>query len=103
MKPLKYYLTRKKLSTFFFEIHDFTQQDGQGNDIGSQYESAVFYIGDSQKKTAEEIVKKLKNIGYDVATKILPAAEFFRAELKHQRYCELNKKPPHCHVKRKVF
>ena len=93
----------EEILKYFFEIHDFTQRDGQGNDIGPQYESAVFYIGDSQKKTAEEIVKKLKNMGYDVATKILPAAEFFRAELWHQRYCELNKKPPHCHVKRKVF
>jgi len=93
----------EKLAKLFFEIHDPTQTGGQGPDIGEQYQSVVFYANEEQKKTAEKLIKILKDKGYKVATQLIPATTFWKAEDYHQDYYEKNGKQPYCHVYRKRF
>ncbi len=84
-------VTYEDLVRFFFRIHDPTQVDRQGPDIGSQYRSAIFYRDEEQKRTAEKVRAEMDASGRykaRVATAILPAAEFYRAEEYHQRYYE---------------
>lgn len=91
------------LARLFFEIHDPTQKDGQGNDIGQQYQSVVFYQDEQQKQTAEKLIGLLRDKGYDVATKLKPAARFWKAEEYHQKYYEKNGGTPYCHKYTKRF
>lgn len=93
----------ENLLRLFFETHDFTQTDGQGPDIGEQYLSVIFYTNDEQKKLAEQYIKKLKDMGYKVATTIRPASTFWKAEDYHQQYYEGNGKKPYCHKYKKIF
>lgn len=91
------------LIKYFFEIHDPTQRNGQGPDIGEQYLSAIFYYDETQKKIAENLVKELENKGYAIATQLLPVSIFWRAEEYHQNYYEKTGKQPYCHVYVKRF
>jgi len=80
-----------QLLKVFWESHDPTQGMRQGNDVGTQYRSAIFYRGDEQKATAEqsaaEYGKKLAEHGYGaITTEIVPAGEFYFAEDYHQQY-----------------
>jgi peptide methionine sulfoxide reductase msrA/msrB len=93
----------EKLAKLFFEIHDFTQVNRQGPDVGLQYRSAIFHLDDQQKKTAEKLVKILKEKGYDVKTEITQAKTFWPAEQYHQDYYTKTGKKPYCHVYRKIF
>ena len=95
--------TYKELLKLYFETHDFTQVDRQGPDVGTQYRSEIFYLDEKEKKTAEKLIGTLKDKGYDVATKISRAGEFYPAEEYHQDYYEKNGKTPYCHVYRKIF
>ncbi len=81
----------------FFEIHDPTQRTGQGPDLGHQYQSAVFYYNQEQKMVTEELIGQLRQHGYDVATKLLPAQPFWAAEDYHQNYYAKSSKAPYCH------
>lgn len=78
----------------FFEIHDFTQTNGQGPDIGPQYLSRIFVLSNKQKKVAESLIVTLKKKGFQVATTIVPASIFFKAEDYHQKYYEKTGKTP---------
>lgn len=91
------------LAKLFFEIHDFTQTDGQGPDIGEQYLSAIFYADEKQKHEAQALIDQLKKMGHQVATRLLPAAEFWPAEDYHQDYYQKTGKAPYCHLRRKIF
>lgn len=91
------------LVKFFFEIHDFEQQNGQGPDVGNQYLSVIFYDNASEKQTAKEIIKQLTEKGYTVATQLKPKSEFYPAEQYHQDYYEKNGKTPYCHLHKKIF
>jgi peptide methionine sulfoxide reductase msrA/msrB len=93
----------EKLTKLFFEIHDFTQVNRQGPDIGEQYRSGVFYMNDEQKKTTENVIKILSNKGYKVATEVTNANKFWKAEDYHQDYYEVTGKQPYCHVYKKIF
>jgi peptide methionine sulfoxide reductase msrA/msrB len=88
---------------YFFEIHDFTQTNGQGPDLGGQYLSAIFYFNDEQHKIAREIVEILKSKGYNVATSLKEVGVFWPAEDYHQNYYALNEKEPYCHSWHKIF
>ncbi len=84
-----------KLLETFFNLHDPTQINRQGPDIGTQYRSIIFYHNEEQEWKAEEMIKKLeksKKFNEPIATKIIPASEFFRAEEYHQKYYEKNLK-----------
>lgn len=87
----------------FFEIHDPTQADGQGPDLGPQYLSAVFYTSPEQKQTTEALIDTLKTRGYAVVTEVRPAARFWKAEGYHQDYYANNGKTPYCHARVKRF
>lgn len=90
---INYYKVIKR----FFEIHDPTQRSGQGPDIGQQYHSAIFYYNAAQREIAEELIEQLRNRGYDVVTRLLPAKTFWRAENYHQDYYLKHQKAPYCH------
>jgi methionine-S-sulfoxide reductase len=87
----------------FFEIHDPTQADGQGPDIGEQYRSAVFYTTDEQRKITESLIDRLEARGYDVVTELRPAQRFWPAEDYHQDYYARSGKMPYCHARVKRF
>ena len=86
------------VAKMFFEIHDPTQVNRQGPDIGEQYRSEIFYANMEQKRTAEKLIKILENKGYDVATKITPAEIFWEAEDYHQDYYANKGGEPYCHA-----
>lgn len=86
------------LTRLFFEIHDPTQVDRQGPDIGDQYRSEVFYTSPEQKKTAEKLIGELKANGYKVATQVKPAGAFWPAEDYHRDYYKRSGKKPYCHA-----
>lgn len=92
-----------KIVQYFFEIHDFTQKDGQGPDIGEQYLSVAFYYDDIQKKTIENIIQVLTEGGFDVATILKPVTPFWPAEDYHQDYYTKTGKLPYCHHYQKIF
>ncbi len=91
------------LLKLFFEIHDPTQEDGQGPDIGPQYRSEVFYLDEKQRITAEKVIHILKEKGYEVATKLTPATEFYLAEDYHQDYYQKKGTLPYCHARVRRF
>jgi len=95
--------TYENMAKLFFEIHDPTQVNRQGHDIGAQYRSIVFYQSDRQKAAAEKLIEILKAKGYNVATQVAPAATFWPAEDYHQQYYDNNGKSPYCHVYTKRF
>ncbi|MCA9680701.1 MAG: peptide-methionine (S)-S-oxide reductase MsrA [Myxococcales bacterium] len=82
----------------FFEIHDPTQANGQGPDIGPQYISAVFVADDEQRKIVAGLIAKLKDRGYDVVTQIRTVeGRFWPAEDYHQDYYQHKGSTPYCH------
>lgn len=91
------------LAKLFFEIHDPTQRDGQGPDIGSQYLSAIFYTSEQQHTVARGLIEQLEAKGYDVATELRRATIFYPAESYHQDYYESSGKVPYCHAYTKRF
>jgi methionine-S-sulfoxide reductase len=96
-------ISYENLAKLFFEIHDPTQTNGQGPDIGSQYLSAVFVCNEEEKKTVEELISILETNGLHVATKILEKQEFYVAEDYHQYYYQKTGKIPYCHSYTKRF
>jgi peptide methionine sulfoxide reductase msrA/msrB len=93
----------EKLAKLFFEIHDPTQKNRQGPDIGDQYRSEIFYKNDQQKHISEQLIDELKKKGYHVVTKIAAADHFWMAEDYHQDYYQKKNGPPYCHVYTKRF
>ena len=93
----------EKLAKLFFEIHDPTQADGQGPDIGYQYQSAVFYENDEQKKVTVKLISQLKEKGFKVVTRLIPAETFWVAEDYHQNYYDNKGGTPYCHARKKRF
>ncbi|MCX6177795.1 MAG: bifunctional methionine sulfoxide reductase B/A protein [Chlorobiales bacterium] len=91
------------LAKLFFEIHDPTQLNRQGPDIGTQYRSAVFYVSEEQKIEAEKLIAELKTKGYNVVTSVEKAGKFWEAESYHQDYYEKNGHQPYCHIYQKRF
>ena len=91
------------LARLFFEIHDPTQIDGQGPDIGYQYSSMIFYNNVSEKEIAQKLIDLLKNKGLDVVTDLKEAKIFYPAEEYHQDYYAKNSGKPYCHFYKKRF
>ena len=87
----------------FFEIHDPTQADGQGPDLGPQYRSAIFYADDAQRSTAERLMAQLRSRGYKLATSLHAATSFYPAEDYHQDYYAKKGTLPYCHTPVKRF
>ena len=91
------------LVKYFFEIHDPTQINRQGPDIGYQYRSAIFYKTDAEKEVAERIISELEKKGLKVATELQKAQEFWPAEDYHQDYYARKGGVPYCHSYKKRF
>lgn len=91
------------LARYFFEIHDPTQMTGQGPDLGSQYQSAVFYYDEMQKDILLKLVDILNKKSYLLATKLIPVMTFWPAEVYHQNYYQKTGKQPYCHHYEKRF
>ena len=91
----------RELLGVFFTIHDPTTPNRQGNDVGTQYRSAIFYHTDAQKTAAEQLIADLnreKAFGAPVVTEVTPAPTFYGAEGYHQRYFENNASQPYCQL-----
>lgn len=82
---------------YFFEIHDPSQQNGQGPDLGPQYQSALFYYDEAQLAIGQQLIQTLKALHYPVSTQCLPVQPFWPAEEFHQDYYLNNGKKPYCH------
>lgn len=82
----------------FFHMHDPTQLNRQGPDIGDSYRSAVFYLDESQKQIVETVCDELApNLGKPIVTQIVPATNFYEAEEYHQKFAERTGRGA-CHV-----
>jgi peptide-methionine (S)-S-oxide reductase len=84
-------ISYRQILEFFFQIHDPTTKNRQGNDIGTSYRSALFYLDDGQKRVAEDTVADADASGLwpdKVVTEVVPAGPFWEAEPEHQDYLE---------------
>lgn len=92
-------VTFRDVLDVFFAIHDPTTFDRQGNDVGSQYRSVIFYHSDAQKATAEEVMRELtdsKAFPDPIVTEVKPAQDFYVAEDYHQEYFARNPRQSYC-------
>lgn len=96
-------ISYRQLTELFFETHNFSQRDGQGPDIGSQYLSAIFALTAGQRQIAETVIGNLKAKGMEVATTVREPAQFYTAEEYHQEYYSRKGDTPYCHIYRKIF
>ena len=81
----------RQILEFFFQIHDPTTLNRQGNDVGSSYRSAIFYTSDEQQRIADETIADVDASGLwpgKVVTEVVPAGDFWEAEPEHQDYLE---------------
>lgn len=96
-------LSYRKLLTYFFQIHDPTTKNRQGNDIGTSYRSAIFYLNDEQKETAEQLIVEMEQSGKwpgKIVTEVVPAGDFWDAEEDHQNYLQKYPYGYTCHFER---
>ena len=90
-------LTYEDLLLIFFEIHDPTTLNRQGNDVGTQYRSSIFYHTSNQKELAENIKNKVQSdFGNKIVTEITAFEKFYIAEDYHQNYYNNNKNAAYC-------
>ena len=96
-------LSYRKLLEFFFQIHDPTTRNRQGNDVGTSYRSAIFYLNDEQKKTAQDLINEMNASGIwpdKIVTGVVPAGDFWDAEEEHQDYLQKHPYGYTCHYVR---
>lgn len=93
----------RKLLEFFFQIHDPTTPNRQGNDLGMSYRSAIYYVDETQKDMAEDTIKDVEASGLwpgKVVTEVAPVGDFWQAEDYHQDYLVKNPNGYTCHFAR---
>ena len=96
-------LSYRKLLEFFFQIHDPTTANRQGNDMGASYRSGIYYTSEEQKRIAEETIADVNASGAwpgKVVTEVKPAGDFWEAEPEHQDYLENYPNGYTCHFPR---
>jgi len=84
-------ISYQQLLDYFFQIHDPTQLNRQGDDIGTSYRSAIFTMSEAQKQIARKVIAALDASGFwpdKIVTEIVPAGPFWEAEPKHQDFLE---------------
>jgi len=99
-------LSYRKLLEFFFQIHDPTTLNRQGNDRGTSYRSAIFYTTEEQKRIAEDTIADVDASGLwpgKVVTEVVPAGPFWEAEPEHQDYLERYPNGYTCHFIRPAW
>jgi peptide methionine sulfoxide reductase msrA/msrB len=87
----------ENMAKLFFNIHDPTQTNGQGPDIGEQYMSVVFYQNDSQMQIAQKLITQLNAKGMKIATQLKKATTFWNAEEYHEHHYDREGSTPYCH------
>ncbi|KPH78838.1 peptide-methionine (S)-S-oxide reductase MsrA [Bosea vaviloviae] len=93
----------RDLLEFFFQIHDPTTRNRQGNDIGASYRSAIFYVSEEQKRVAEDTIADVNASGIwpgKVVTDVTPVGDFWQAEPEHQDYLQRYPAGYTCHFAR---
>ncbi|SCW63576.1 peptide-methionine (S)-S-oxide reductase [Rhizobium mongolense subsp. loessense] len=93
----------RRILEFFFQIHDPTTRNRQGNDVGASYRSAIYYVDEEQKKIAEDTIADVDASGLwpgKVVTEVEPAGDFWQAEPEHQDYLEHYPNGYTCHFPR---
>ena len=93
----------RKILEFFFQIHDPTTRNRQGNDVGTSYRSAIFYLDEEQKQVAEDTIADVDASGLwpgKVVTEVTPAGPFWEAEPEHQDYLQRYPAGYTCHYVR---
>jgi peptide-methionine (S)-S-oxide reductase len=89
----------EKILDIFWHMHDPTTPNRQGNDVGTQYRSAIFYHDENQKNIAEKTKKEIEKEGVfknPIVTEIMPFSNFYPAENYHKEYYENNRNAPYC-------
>ena len=92
-------ISYREILEVFFTIHDPTTQDRQGNDVGTQYRSAIFFRSGEQKAAAEALIRELASesvFGSPIVTELVSAGAFYPAEDYHQKYFRNNASQPYC-------
>jgi peptide-methionine (S)-S-oxide reductase len=93
-------ISYRQILEFFFQIHDPTTRNRQGNDVGSSYRSAIFYTSEEQQHIAEDTIADVEASGLwpgKVVTEVVPASDFWEAEPEHQDYLLRNPGGYTCH------
>jgi len=96
-------LSYRRLLEYFFQIHDPTTKNRQGNDVGTSYRSAIFFENDAQRETAEELIAEMESSGIwpgKIITEVVPAEDFWNAEEEHQDYLQKYPYGYTCHFER---
>ena len=96
-------LTYRGLLEYFFQIHDPTTRNRQGNDIGASYRSAIFYENETQQEVANTLIAEMDASGVwpgKIVTEVVPATDFWNAEIEHQDYLQKNPGGYTCHFER---
>ena len=96
-------ISYRKLLEYFFQIHNPTTRNRQGNDVGASYRSAIFYLNDVQKQTAEQLIAEMEASGKwpgKIVTEVVPAGDFWDAEEEHQDYLQKHPYGYTCHYER---
>ncbi|MCE7063296.1 peptide-methionine (S)-S-oxide reductase MsrA [Dyadobacter sp. CY343] len=96
-------LTYRGLLEYFFQIHDPTTRNRQGNDIGTSYRSAIFYLDENQRDTANALITEMEASGVwpgKIVTEVVPAGDFWDAEVEHQDYLQKHPGGYTCHFER---
>jgi peptide-methionine (S)-S-oxide reductase len=94
-------ISLKTILEVFFTVHNPTTLDQQGNDVGTQYRSVIFYRNDEQKAVAKEVIKEIaakKIWDGQIVTQLSPFKAFYKAEDYHQEYFKLHGRQPYCQV-----
>lgn len=93
----------RKLLEYFFEIHDPTTKNRQGNDMGASYRSAIFYADEAQHETALALIAEMEASGKwpgKIVTEVVPVSDFWNAEEEHQDYLKKHSNGYTCHFER---
>ncbi len=92
-------ISYRQILEVFFSIHDPTSLNRQGEDVGSQYRSVIFFHSPEQERTARELIDEMNRSGafpWPILTEVVPACQFYKAEEYHQRYFVNNPDQPYC-------
>lgn len=89
-------LSFEQLLNVFFATHDPTTLNRQGNDVGTQYRSVIYYYNDEQKQQAEQYIEALKADGLNIVTELSPVPTFYPAEDYHQNFYAKNPSQGYC-------
>jgi peptide-methionine (S)-S-oxide reductase len=96
-------LSYRQLLEYFFQIHDPTTRNRQGNDIGTSYRSAIFFVDESQEIIAKGLISEMEASGKwpgKIVTEVVPASDFWNAEEEHQNYLKKHPYGYTCHYER---